>query len=255
MSIKIATIILAAGQGKRMKNPDLPKVLCPLNDKPLIQYVLKTVTEIGAEKNVVVVGHQKEKLIEFLNSNFPTVETCVQSEQLGTGHAVAQAEELFEGYIDDVLILAGDVPLISANTLKNFFDSHITASADISVLSTEAPNPFGYGRIIRNNEGVFQKIVEQKDANEQEQAIQEINSGIYLVKSRLLFVALKYVSNTNEQKEYYLTDIIEILKNNGAIVRAFAIAGFDELQGVNSVEDLKRAEESYNKLYNSSDAE
>lgn len=248
MEKKIVSIILAAGQGKRMKNPDLPKVLCPLHGKPLIQYVLETVKELGTEKDVVIVGHQREKLIEFFSENYPSVETCVQDEQLGTGHAVAQAEELLKSYVGDFLILAGDVPLITSESLNKFYDLHMEASADVSVLSTMAENPFGYGRIVRNEAGMFKKIVEQKDANESEQAIKEINSGIYLVKSRLLFVALRYVSNTNEQKEYYLTDIVEILKNNGAIVRAFAAAEFEELQGVNSVDDLKRAEESYTRL-------
>lgn len=250
-SEQIATIILAAGQGKRMKNPELPKVLTPLNDKPLIEYVLKTAGEIGAKKNVIVVGHQREKLIDFLNQKFTNAETCVQAEQLGTGHAVAQAESLFEGYTNDILILAGDVPLISADTLMKFYKSHIEADADVSVLSTIAPDATGYGRIIRDKSNeAFLKIVEHKDASESEREIKEINSGIYLVKGRLLFASLKYVSNKNEQKEYYLTDIIEILKKNGAIVRAFALAEFDELQGVNSVEDLKRVTEAYNKMHN-----
>ncbi len=248
-SDKIATIILAAGQGKRMKNPDLPKVLSELNGKPLIDYVLTTAQEIGAKKNVMVVGHQREKLIAFLKDNYPNVETCIQEEQLGTGHAVAQAEPLFKDFTSDVLILAGDVPLISANTLMKFYKSHVDSDADISVLSTIAPDPSGYGRIVRNNEKSFQKIVEHKDASDAERSIAEINSGIFLVKAKLLFASLKYVSNKNEQKEYYLTDIIEILGRNDAIVRAFPIANFDELQGINSVEDLQRATQTYNKLH------
>ncbi len=252
---KIATIILAAGQGKRMKNPDLPKVLCNLNNKPLIEYVLSTAKSIGTKKIVVVVGHQKEKLIDFLKVKFPEVETCEQAEQLGTGHAVAQAEEYFiynsklvPDYSNDILILAGDVPLISANTLLKFYKAHIDSDADVSVLSTLAPDPTGYGRIVRSADKSFQKIIEHKDASETEKKINEINSGIFLAKSRLLFAALKNVSNKNEQKEYYLTDIIEILKRNDAIVRAFPLADFDELQGVNCVEDLERAAASLNKI-------
>lgn len=247
-SDKLATIILAAGQGKRMKNPDIPKVLSLLHNKPLIDYVLHTTQSIGTKKNVIVVGHQKEKLIDFLNIHYPKVETCVQSEQLGTGHAVAQAESHFQDFTNDILILAGDVPLISANTLMKFYSAHIDSDADISVLSTIAPDASGYGRIVRSKEKAFLRIVEHKDATEAEKSINEINSGIYLVKARLLFAALKYVSNKNEQKEYYLTDIIEILKKNDAIVRAFPIADYDELQGINSVEDLKRAEETYSSI-------
>ncbi len=239
---KIASIILAAGMGKRMNNPEIPKVLCQLNGKPLIEYVLNTVSKLNSKKNVVIVGHKKEKLYDYLKKFNGTVFTCEQNEQLGTGHAVAQAESLFTDYKGDVLILAGDVPLISVETLNKFAEQHYRASADISVLSTIAAEPTGYGRIIRDSEGLFRKIVEEKDAKPQEKSITEINSGIYLIKSKLLFTSLKFVSNSNEQGEYYLTDIIEILRLNGAIVRAFALAEFDELQGVNSPADLLRAE-------------
>lgn len=246
--MKTASLILAAGQGKRMKNPDLPKVLTPLDGKPLIHYVLDTVNKMQCERNVVVVGHQKEKLIAYLAANFPEVKTCVQSEQLGTGHAVAQAETLFADYTGDVLILAGDVPLITAETLTNFYNKHIESDSDLSVLTTTVDDATGYGRIIRDEDGKFYAIIEHKDATDEQRKIKEINSGIYLVKSRLLFLSLKYVSNANEQKEYYLTDIIGILKSNGAIVHAFDIADFDELQGVNCLEDLHRAETSLHKM-------
>lgn len=246
--MKLSVIILAAGQGKRMKNPDLPKVLCPLAGKPMLSYILNTVTSVNPEKIVVVAGHKREKVISFLGTNFPTVKICIQEEQLGTGHAVRQAEQLFNGYDGDILILAGDVPLISRKTLEEFYKAHTEGSADISVLSTNADDPTGYGRIVRTKTGTFTGIVEQKDADETEKEIHEINSGIYLVKSKLLFLALSFVSNNNNQKEYYLTDIIKILNSNGAIVKAFNIAGYDELQGVNSVEDMARAEAALAKI-------
>jgi bifunctional UDP-N-acetylglucosamine pyrophosphorylase / glucosamine-1-phosphate N-acetyltransferase len=239
---QLASIILAAGMGKRMQNPEIPKVLCELNGKPLIEYVLETVCKLNSKKNVVIVGHKKEKLYNYLKKFNETIQTCEQNQQLGTGHAVAQAESQFEDYKGDILILSGDVPLISLDTLNNFAGQHYKANADVSVLSTNAPLPTGYGRIIRDSEGYFKKIVEEKDATPNEKTVTEINSGVYLIKSRLLFTSLKFVSNSNEQGEYYLTDIIEILRVNGAIVRAFAIAGFDELQGVNSPADLERAE-------------
>ena len=245
--MKLSVIILAAGQGKRMKNPDLPKVLCPLCGKPMLSYILDTVSALKPDKTVVVAGHMREKVIAFLGANYRRAKICIQEEQLGTGHAVRQAEPLFNGYDGDILILAGDVPLIGTSTLEEFYKAHTEGSADLSVLSTTAEDPTGYGRIVRTEIGIFSKIVEQKDATDAEKEIHEINSGIYLVKSKLLFLALSFVSNENNQKEYYLTDIIQILNSNGAIVKAFNIAGFDELQGVNSVEDMARAEKALNK--------
>lgn len=247
----LAGIILAAGMGKRMQNPEIPKVLCELNGKPLIEYVLETLNKLNPKKNVVIVGHKKEKLYDYLKKFNGSIHTCEQNEQLGTGHAVAQAEPLFTEYKGDILILAGDVPLISVDTLNKFAKQHYKANADVSVLSTTAPNPTGYGRIIRDSEGNFKKIVEEKDAKPAEKAVTEINSGVYLIKSRLLFTSLKFVSNSNEQGEYYLTDIIEILRVNGAIVRAFSVADFDELQGVNSPADLERCEKHLLSMNNS----
>ena len=242
--MKLSILILAAGQGKRMKNPDLPKVLCLLDGKPMLSYILDTVGKLQPEKTVVVAGYRREQVISFLLANYPAAKICIQEEQLGTGHAVRQAESLLKDYDGDILILAGDVPLITYKTLEDFFKAHTDGSSDLSVLSTTAEDPTGYGRIVRSAGGLFSRIVEQKDASETEKAIKEINSGIYLVKAKLLFMALSFVSNNNNQKEYYLTDIIGILRSAGAIVKAFNIGAYDELQGVNSVEDMKRAEEA-----------
>lgn len=246
MNHNLCIIILAAGKGKRMNNPNLAKVMATLSGKPLIGHVLDEAKKLNPERIILVVGHQKESVIEYVtsisNENITFVE---QREQLGTGHAVNQAKPELVNYNGDILILAGDVPLLSAETLLIFIENHTKNKSDVSVLSTIATNPFGYGRIIRDKEANFIKIVEEKDASIEERQVKEINSGVFLLNTDFLFNSLQAVSNKNAQGEYYLTDIIEILKNKGAKVQAFAGAEFDELQGVNSPEDLKKVEDFY----------
>jgi UDP-N-acetylglucosamine diphosphorylase/glucosamine-1-phosphate N-acetyltransferase len=247
---KTAIVILAAGKGKRMKNPNLPKVLIPLKSKPLIGHVLHTAFELDPEKIVLIIGHLKESVIDFVKGmNSRIIEYAVQERQLGTGHAVAQAEDALKDFQGDVLILCGDVPLLRSTTLKKFIEEHKSAGSDVSVLTAEAPDPTGYGRIVRDAEGNFIKITEEKDATEEEKKITEFNSGVFFVESVLLFDALRQVSNENAQGEYYLTDIIDIARNRGKKTCAFKLADFDEMQGVNSPEDLERAEKKYEELY------
>lgn len=241
-------IILAAGQGKRMMDKSNAKVMANLAGKPLIRHVLNQVDLLDSEKTVVVIGYQKQKVIDYIKSYRNDILFVEQHEQLGTGHAVDQAENIFKNYDGNILILCGDVPNLRASSLNKFIDKHNSNFADASVLSTITSNPFGYGRIIRNKLGDFIKIVEEKDANPQEKRVNEINSGVYLVKSNLLFNSLKSISNNNAQGEYYLTDIIDILRNQNNKVMAFNVAEFDELQGVNSPKDLIRAEKYHNKI-------
>lgn len=244
---KFAVIILAAGKGKRMNNPDLPKVLAEINGKPLISFVLNQVEKLNPQKKVLVVGHQKELVINYINdSEFGGVDFASQDEQLGTGHAVMQTYNLLKDFDGDVLILAGDVPLLKHESLKKFINIHNEVKSEISVLTTFAPNPSGYGRIVRDTDQNFMKIVEHKDADEQILNINEINSGIYMIKASLLYSSLEMITNNNAQKEYYLTDIIEILKNLGKSVYGINAAPFDELQGINTVDELNRAAEYYN---------
>ncbi|MBI5324608.1 MAG: NTP transferase domain-containing protein [Ignavibacteriae bacterium] len=239
-------IIVAAGKGKRMNNPLLAKVMAELDGKPLIGHVLNEAIKLSPEKIIIVVGHQKDSVINYVDSlELKNTAFVEQKEQLGTGHAVNQAKPVMDGSDKNILILAGDVPLLSSDTLIKFIHFHNEKKSDVSVLSTIAPNPFGYGRIIRDDKGNFTKIVEEKDANEEEKKVNEINSGVFLLKSDLLFNSLQLISNKNSQGEYYLTDIIEILKNKGSSVQAFAGPEYDELQGVNSPEDLKKVEEFY----------
>ncbi len=237
---KLAIVILAAGKGKRMNNPNLPKVLVELKNRPLLDYVLELSTNLNPEKVVVIVGHHKEQVIDFIASHKnPKFEYATQDEQLGTGHAVAQTESNLTEFDGNILILSGDVPLLSKSTTQDFINMHFENNSSASVLSSIADNPYGYGRIIRNNNGNFIRITEEKDANEQEKSIKEINSGIYLINSKLLFDSLKKISNNNSQNEYYLTDVIDILYKQNHIVKAFSIADFNEIQGVNQLTDLE----------------
>ncbi|MCB0702687.1 MAG: VOC family protein [Ignavibacteriae bacterium] len=247
--MNITVAILAAGKGTRMNVPDLPKVLVPLNNKPLLGYVLETIENLNSSKTVVILGHEKEKVENYLNqNNFSNIKTVVQEPQLGTGHAVDQTKSELVNSNSDILILCGDVPLLTLDTLNQFIEYHDVNKSSLTVLSAITNNPYGYGRIIRDNNNNFARIVEQKDANELEKSVNEINSGTYIVKSELLFSALERVNNRNAQGEYYLTDIVEIIKNDGHKVMAYPTTNIDEIQGINSIDDLKLAEEKLNKL-------
>jgi UDP-N-acetylglucosamine diphosphorylase/glucosamine-1-phosphate N-acetyltransferase len=237
----LAIIILAAGQGKRMKNPDIPKVLAELNSKPLISYVLDVSLQLNPTKICTIIGHKKELVEDYLKNNYSSVEVAYQLEQLGTGHAVMQANGNLTNFDGNVLILCGDVPLLQAKTIDTFINNHQNYGANLSVLTAVTENPTGYGRIVRNEAGEFYKITEEKDANEFIKKIKEINSGIFLVNSRLLFDALGKISNTNAQGEYYLTDIVEVFVKEKLKCAAFIGVSFDELQGINSPDDLERA--------------
>lgn len=242
MSQSLAVIILAAGKGTRMNNPNKAKVMFELSGKPMIAYVVRQAESLSPQRIVAVVGFQKESVMDYLSAEFPgRLEYAHQDVQLGTGHAVQQAESVLHDFAGDVLILSGDVPLLRSETLRSFADAHVASGAAVSVLSVSAPNPTGYGRIMRTGDN-FERIVEHKDASEVERAITEINSGIYLVRAESLFTALREVSNTNVQGEYYLTDIISILRKRGESVVAWKCSAFAEVLGVNTVEQLAEAQ-------------
>lgn len=239
---KLSVIILAAGQGKRMKNPDLPKVMVELLDKPLLGHVLDQVDKLWPDKVVLVIGHKREKIIEKYENKLG-IEFAIQAEQLGTGHAVMSAKDNLKSFVGSTLILLGDVPLLKADTLKKFIVGHQKNEAKLSVMSTIAPDPSGYGRIERDSAGNFIKITEHKDASEEVRKIDEINSGIFLVDNKMLFESLDKIKNNNAQGEYYLTDIVEVLRNEGEKISAVAAADFTELRGINSPDDLKDVEQ------------
>ena len=236
----LAIIIMAAGKGTRMQS-ELPKVLHQANGRPLIDYVLDTANALDPVKTVLIVGHQAE-LVKTATARYQ-VTAALQEPQLGTGHAVMQAEAHLHDFEGDVLILSGDAPLVKAETLQKLIAFHRSRNGAATVLTAELDNPTGYGRIIRQEKSeCVLKIVEQKDASREELAVREINSGIYVFNARLLFQALREVNTNNAQKEYYLTDVFGICFRSGKRVYAFRTENPDEILGINTPEQLMDAE-------------
>jgi bifunctional UDP-N-acetylglucosamine pyrophosphorylase/glucosamine-1-phosphate N-acetyltransferase len=232
----VATIILAAGKGTRMKS-DLVKVLHPLLGLPMLSYPVElSLKGIKAEKTVVVVGHQADRIQEMFKDS--KVEFAVQKEQLGTGHAVLQAVPFLRSFKGTVLILCGDVPLVKMETLRSFIDTYGENDSTLSVLTALVENPFGYGRVIRDPEGWLEKIVEEKDASEEERMIREINTGIFCVRAPFLIGGLREIGKENAQSEYYLTDLVEIAKNKSLRCSAHIAADPVEVMGINTRVDL-----------------
>lgn len=216
------------------------KVLHEVGGRPMLSYVLDRACEIGAKKTIVVVGHQADKVREsFSGSGVTFVE---QKEQLGTGHAVMQAEKALSRFRGDIIILSGDVPLITSETLKGLMEAHKKSRATLTVLTAEPEDPYGYGRIIKDSNGKIKKIVEEKDAIAKEKAVKEINTGIYCVDSEFLLKALKRIEPKNVQKEYYLTDIVGIAVNEKKRVATYRASDFKEVMGINSRIELAEAE-------------
>ena len=231
-------VILAAGKGTRMKS-DLPKVLHKVAGISMLEHVFRSVNAINPEKTVTVVGHKAELVEQVLAGQTDFVR---QTEQLGTGHAVMMAEPVLENLTGQTLVIAGDTPLITGESLKNLIDFHINHKNVATILTAEADNPFGYGRIVRNQHGEVLKIVEQKDASDFEQQIKEINTGTYVFDNSSLFKALKNINTNNAQGEYYITDVIGIFRENGEKVGAYTLKDFDESLGVNDRVALATAE-------------
>jgi UDP-N-acetylglucosamine diphosphorylase/glucosamine-1-phosphate N-acetyltransferase len=237
--VELATIILAAGKGKRMKS-DLPKVLHPLNGRPMIHYVIDVAESVGSNKIVLIVGHKMELVIESTNNR--NIEYVYQEQQLGTGHAVQQAGSHFTDFNGHILILSGDVPLLTAKTLRELIDLHERNKSLASLLTANMEDPTGYGRIIRNKDGFVSKIVEHKDADENDLKIKEINVGIYVFRSEELFNTLPLLNNDNKQKEYYLPDVVKIFVDRGEKVSAQISNDVNETHGINNEKQLKEAE-------------
>ncbi|HEB12353.1 MAG TPA: bifunctional UDP-N-acetylglucosamine diphosphorylase/glucosamine-1-phosphate N-acetyltransferase GlmU [Actinobacteria bacterium] len=235
--MKLATIVLAAGEGTRMKS-DLPKVLHTLAGLPMLVHVLSVCKELKPERQIVVLGHQHEQVLAAIGAD---VDYVHQKEQNGTGHAVLVTEERMKDFDGAVLVLAGDIPLLQAETLKNLIDVFIEDKPAAALVTAELENPFGYGRIIRDRAGTVARIVEQNDATSEERGVKEINAGIYCFDSRRLFSALGLIGNHNKKSEYYLTDVISVLRNQGEVVLASG-ASPDEVLGVNTRSELADAE-------------
>ncbi|NSL52886.1 bifunctional UDP-N-acetylglucosamine diphosphorylase/glucosamine-1-phosphate N-acetyltransferase GlmU [Calidifontibacillus erzurumensis] len=231
-------IILAAGQGTRMKSK-LYKVLHPVCGKPMVEHVIDHVAKLEMKRVVTIIGHGAEKVKEYLGNK---CEYALQEEQLGTAHAVRQAEALLGEEEGTTLVICGDTPLITPETMMALMEHHAKTKAKATILTAISNDPTGYGRVIRNENGLVEKIVEHKDANEAELKVKEINTGTYCFDNKALFQALKEVNNDNAQGEYYLPDVIEILKNKGETISAYQTDDIEETLGVNDRVALAEAE-------------
>ncbi|MCG8402436.1 MAG: bifunctional UDP-N-acetylglucosamine diphosphorylase/glucosamine-1-phosphate N-acetyltransferase GlmU [Firmicutes bacterium] len=234
----LAAVILAAGRGTRMKSATV-KVLHRVGGRAMVEHVLSAVEEAGAQKTVLVVGQQGEQVMELLGSR---VEYARQAEQLGTAHALMQAEAKLAGFTGDVLVVCGDTPLLRAPTLWELCRDHSRAGNAATVLTAIIPEPAGYGRVIRAADGGVQKIVEQKDASPGELAVREINTGVYCFRAAGLFSALSGLNADNAQGEYYLPDIIEHYVTRGRPMGAVVVNDPAEIAGVNDRCQLAAAE-------------
>ena len=232
-------VVLAAGKGTRMKS-SLYKVLHPVCGKPMVEHVIDNMDQVGVEKIVTIVGHGAEIVQSKLGSRS---EYALQSEQLGTAHAVLQAEEVLSNLKGTTIVVCGDTPLITAETIKELLKHHKETNAKATILTAIAEDPTGYGRIIRTEQGNVKSIVEDKDANSEEKLVKEINSGTYCFDNEALFKSLKLVKNENTQGEYYLPDVIGILQQDGEVISAYAAKDFDETLGINDRVALSQAEQ------------
>ncbi len=229
-------VVLAAGKGTRMKS-STPKVLHEIFNIPLLGWVLKSLGDI---KSIIVTGSGREQVEAYLAGK--NVKTAYQAEQLGTGHALSCAmKEIPEDFNGNILVLCGDTPLITADTLTSFVKYHNKEESPLSVMTSILENPTGYGRIVRDNVGCIQGIVEQKDCTQEQTEINEINTGVYLLNYKLIAPLLSEIKNNNNQGEYYLTDIISLAVQHRLKPSAYCIKNFEEVFGVNSKQDLARA--------------
>ena len=235
----IFAVVLAAGQGTRMKSK-LYKVLHPVCGKSMVEHVIDNINTLNTNRIVTVVGHGADMVKETLGDKS---EYVLQAEQLGTAHAIQQAEQLLGGLEGTTLVVCGDTPLIRPETMQALFEHHQKTNAKATILTAMADDPTGYGRILRDTNGQVSQIVEQKDASEEQRLVKEINTGTYCFDNKSLFETLKLVKNDNVQGEYYLPDVIEILQKQGETISAYVTSNFDETLGVNDRFALSQAEE------------
>lgn len=240
------SVILAAGMGTRMKSK-MPKVLHKVCGKPLSKWVIDASEAAGADKVCAVVGHKAETVKEVLGD---VCEFALQAEQKGTGHAVMQAIDVIKNSKGEVVILNGDTPLITAETINKAIEYHKNNDNQATVITAILDDATGYGRIVRDNDGSVLKIVEQKDASEEEKKINEVNSGMYVFDAQSLVYALDKITPNNAQGEYYLTDTLEILLSAGKKIGGYAISDNDEIRGINDRVQLNEAEKIMQKRIN-----
>jgi UDP-N-acetylglucosamine diphosphorylase/glucosamine-1-phosphate N-acetyltransferase len=241
-------IILAAGLGTRMKS-DLAKVLHHIAGKPLIYYVLKTITSLEPHRIILVVGHQAKQVVEIVNGfGIDNILYVNQKEQLGTGHAVMISLDVYEVIADPpefVLVLYGDVPFVKSDTLKNLIDIHNIEKPAISMLTTEVENATGYGRIIRDKNNFVINIIEEREATIEQKKIKEINPGFYCFNMDFLMNNIRKLSNDNLKGEYYLTDMIPHAASMGEKIIGVEAQNSEEVMGINTLEELKKTEQLF----------
>ncbi len=241
MEKNVKSIILAAGKGTRMKS-ETPKVLHKIFNKELLGYVLDEVNKTGEiSENFVIVGHKAEEVKKFVENHYENAKCLLQSPQLGTGHAAFQAYEDLKGFEGEVIILNGDIPLLTTGTLKKFIENHRKNNAALTVLSAIFENPQNYGRIIRDENGNLSAIVEEKDATPEQKAVNEINTGVYLLDWAKVSPAFLNLDSNNAQGEYYLTDIVKWTISNGLKAQSFILEDNTESFGINSKAQLAQA--------------
>ncbi len=240
MKTEMSAIVLAAGKGTRLRTEgcDLPKVMRLADGKPLLRYVLHGLDFVPVENTVIVVGYKKDEVIK----GFPEYRFAVQEEQLGTGHAVMSAEQALAGFSGPVLVCCGDMPLITGETYRAMAETWETSGAACVILTGTADEYLPYGRIVRDENGDFVRMVEEKDCTEEQKKITELNSGVYVFDCRKLFGALHRIRNDNAQGEYYLTDVLAKLRAMGKKVGGVVTADSEMIMGVNSRRQLAEAE-------------
>lgn len=235
-------VVLAAGKGTRMKS-DLPKVLCPVVDRPMIHFVLDALEKAGIRRHIVVVGYEADAVRAELGKRDGEIEFVLQQEQLGTGHAVQMCRGALENQTGPTIVVAGDSPLIQSSSLKKLLD-HFRRSQPALLLGTlEKEDPTGLGRIVRDSEGAFTGIVEHKDATAEQKAIREVNMSTYLFQTPDLLASLDQLSNDNAQAEYYLTDCAELLCKAGRPVEALPVLEQCESLSINNTDELRLVDE------------
>jgi bifunctional UDP-N-acetylglucosamine pyrophosphorylase/glucosamine-1-phosphate N-acetyltransferase len=242
VSVTVAAVVLAAGEGKRMRG-DRAKVMYEVRGKALLGHVLDRVDALGIRRTVVVVGFRREPVIALATARGAA--TAVQEEQCGTGHAFQQAVPALGGFHGTVLVLCGDTPLLTVDTLSRLLETHRARRASATVLSADLEDPAGYGRVVRDAEGDIARIVEDKDATEAERALREINTAIYAFEYPEILEVLGEIRAENRQGEYYLTDVVSLLRARGRRVAVLKTADAREALGVNTVDQLQEAEAAY----------
>lgn len=236
----VAVIILAAGMGTRMKSTKA-KVLHEILGKPMILYVVETATKVAGNDVILVIGNQADEVRRIVSEK-AKVKYAYQDKQLGTGHAVSCALSLIPDDCEEVVILCGDVPLLTANTVIKLVDDHVKTKRDVSLLAVEKDNPKGYGRVLYDNKDHVSKIVEEVDADKEQKQIKMINTGIYCVRKNFLVDTVGKIKSNNAQGEFYLTDIIEMGNIEKKVVGAVVGDDDKEFFGINNKKQLKEVE-------------